>query len=198
MAKRPTLAALIRIPTASPATAILCFRETKFCGQRKRVQKWRCPSNARRPRPKSIVSDGWAGRPRTAFLKNLVARWGPTNCQDNHGKQQTPDNPDGCPTRVVGRTPTMFHNTLVVGSSIRKPGKSSKTAKRPAICMGVRPGELVGHQPHSITLWLIVRVRPSSTTQSRANRRIPTLWTVLGAISNSQRVGRYGWHGERP
>src|SRR6266478_7973557 len=65
------------------------------------------------------------------------------------------------PTRVVGRTRTMFHNTLVVDSSIRKPGKSSKTAKRPAICMGVRPGELVGHQPCSITLWWLVRVRPA-------------------------------------
>src|SRR5712671_2930987 len=55
----------------------------------------------------------------------------------------------------------MFHNTLVVGSSIRKPGKSSKTAKRPAIWIGVRPGELVGHQPCSITLWWLVRVRPA-------------------------------------
>src|SRR6266576_2516490 len=55
----------------------------------------------------------------------------------------------------------MFHNTLVVDSSIRKPGKSSKTAKRPAICRGVRPGELVGHQPCSITLWWLVRVRPA-------------------------------------
>src|SRR5882757_1594776 len=27
--------------------------------------------------------------------------------------------------------------------------------------MGVRPGELVGHQPCSITLWLLVRVRPA-------------------------------------
>src|SRR6267154_6016436 len=26
-------------------------------------------------------------------------------------------NPERCPTRVVGRTPTMFHNTLVVSSS---------------------------------------------------------------------------------
>src|SRR3954453_10039433 len=66
-----------------------------------------------------------------------------------------------CPTRVVGRTRTMFHNTLVVDSSIRTPGKSSKTAKRPAICMGLRPGELVGHQQCSITLWWLVRVRPA-------------------------------------
>src|SRR5712671_4451930 len=55
----------------------------------------------------------------------------------------------------------MFLNTLVVDSSIRKPGKSSKTAKRPAIWMGVRPGELVGLQPCSITLWWLVRVRPA-------------------------------------
>src|SRR6266481_639142 len=55
----------------------------------------------------------------------------PTSCQDNHEKQQMPDDLDGCPTRVVGRTPAMFHNTLVVGSSIRKPGKSSKTVKTP-------------------------------------------------------------------
>jgi hypothetical protein len=32
-------------------------------------------------------------------------------------------------------------------SLIDKAGKSSKTAKRPAIWIGVRPGELVGHQP---------------------------------------------------
>src|SRR5712672_2092667 len=68
---------------------------------------------------------------------------------------------DGRPTRVVGRTPTMFHNTLVVDSSIRKPGKSSKTAKRPAVWVGVRPGELVGLEPCSITLWWLVRVRPA-------------------------------------
>src|SRR6266576_4137366 len=64
-------------------------------------------------------------------------------------------------TRVAGRTRTMSHNTLVVDLSIRKPGKSSKTAKRPAICMGVRPGELVGLEPCSITLWWLVRVRPA-------------------------------------
>src|SRR6266850_1570023 len=56
----------------------------------------------------------WAGRTRTAFLKNLVARSSPTSCQDDHGKQQTPDDLDGCPTRVAGRTRTMFHNTLVL------------------------------------------------------------------------------------
>src|SRR6267154_4209641 len=65
----------------------------------------------------------------------------------------------------------MFHNTLVVGSSIRKPGKSSKTAKLPAIWIGVRPGELVGHQPCSITLWLLVRVRPAPP-RSRAFWRL--------------------------
>src|SRR5258705_5554573 len=69
----------------------------------------------------------------------------------------------------------MFHNTLVVGASIRKPGKSSKTAKRPAIWIGVRPGELVGHQPCSITLWWLVRVRPAPPP-SRAHRRFPLLW----------------------
>src|SRR5712671_2008742 len=31
--------------------------------------------------------------------------------------RKAPGNPDRCPTRVVGRTPTMFHNTLVVSSS---------------------------------------------------------------------------------
>src|SRR3954453_12486287 len=30
---------------------------------------------------------------------------------------KTPGDLDGCPTRGVGRTRTMFHNTLVVGSS---------------------------------------------------------------------------------
>src|SRR4051794_36584994 len=30
---------------------------------------------------------------------------------------KTPGDLHGCPTRGVGRTPTMFHNTLVVGSS---------------------------------------------------------------------------------
>ena len=49
----------------------------------------------------------------------------------------------------------------LLSRSIRKPGKSSKTANRPAIRKGVRPGELVGHQPCSITLWWLVRVRPA-------------------------------------
>src|SRR6267142_1734009 len=85
-------------------------------------------------------STWWAGRTRTAFLKNLVASSSPTNCQDNHGKKQTPDDPDGCPTRVVGRTPTMFHNTLVVGSSptssttqSRATGEFPSGAEMPAI-----------------------------------------------------------------
>jgi len=34
---------------------------------------------------------------------------------------------NGCPTRGVGRTPTMFHNTLVVGSS-----PTSSTTQSPA------------------------------------------------------------------
>ena len=105
----------------------------------------------------------WAGRPRTAFLKNLVARWGPTNCQDNHGKQQTPDNPDGCPTRVVGRTPAMFHNTLVVGSSIRKPGKSSKTAKHRALPLVWVL--LFAAGPHRVPAWPPARLEPWPQTR---------------------------------
>src|SRR3954453_10338977 len=86
-----------------------------------------------------------------------------------------------CPTRVVGRTRTMFHNTLVVDSSIRTPGKSSKTAKRPAICMGLRPGELGGHQQCSITLWWLVRVRraPQRTHAQRAVAVCPD-WRPAG------------------
>src|SRR6266446_4122440 len=79
------------------------------------------------------------------------------------------------PTRVVGRTRTMFHNTLVVDSSIRKPGKSSKTAKRPAVWIGVRPGELVGLEPCSITLWWLVRVRPAPP-RIRAQLEIPPVF----------------------
>jgi len=50
------------------------------------------------------------------------------------------------------RTPTMFHNALVV-MKYQKVRKSNKTTKRPTIWIGVRPGELVGHDPCSITLW---------------------------------------------
>src|SRR5712675_1368802 len=90
-----------------------------------------------------------------------TAWWSWSDSKLLNGKQQTPDDLDGRPTRGVGRTRTMFHNTLVVDSSIRKPGKSSKTAKRPAICRGVRPRELVGLEPCSITHWWLVRVRPA-------------------------------------
>src|SRR5712671_4889813 len=41
--------------------------------------------------------------------------------------------------------------------------------------MGVRPGELVGHQPCSITLWWLVRVRPAPP-RIRAQLEIPLLW----------------------
>src|SRR6267154_3002665 len=40
---------------------------------------------------------------------------------------KTPCNLDGCPTRWVGRTPTMFHNTLVVGSSPTSSTTQSRT-----------------------------------------------------------------------
>src|SRR5712671_5628785 len=40
---------------------------------------------------------------------------------------KTPDDLDRCPTRVVGRTRPMFHNTLVVGSS-----PTSSTTQSPA------------------------------------------------------------------
>ena len=36
----------------------------------------------------------------------------------------------------------------------------TQNSNTPGIWMGVRPGELVGHQPCSITLWWLVRVRP--------------------------------------
>src|SRR6267154_3924666 len=35
----------------------------------------------------------------------------------NKQNSKTPGDLDRCPTRGVGRTPTMFHNTLVVSSS---------------------------------------------------------------------------------
>jgi len=37
----------------------------------------------------------------------------------------------------------------------------TQNSKASGIWMGVRPGELVGHQPCSITLWWLVRVRPA-------------------------------------
>src|ERR1700704_3073410 len=62
------------------------------------------------------------------------------------------------------------------------PGKSSKTAKLPAIWIGVRPGELVGHQPCSITLWLLVESDQlhHAVASSRRNHRY---WR--GILSNS-------------
>src|SRR5712675_341043 len=84
-----------------------------------------------------------------------------------------PDDLDGCPTRVVGRTPAMFHNTLVVGSSIRKPGKSSKTAKTPGD-MDRCPTKGAGRTPTMFHNTLVVGSSPtSSTTQSRATGEIP-------------------------
>src|SRR5712671_4831001 len=86
----------------------------------------------------------------------------------------------------------MFHNTLVVGSSIRKPGKSSKTAKRPAIWIGVRPGELVGHQPCSITLWWLVRVRPAPPPSRLQPENPDLLRTGLFASSHLDQQGLVG------
>src|SRR6267154_65074 len=77
-----------------------------------------------------------------------------------------PDDLDGCPTRVVGRTPAMFHNTLVVGSSIRKPGKSSKTVKTPGD-LDRCPTKGAGRTPTMFHNTLVVGSSPtSSTTQS--------------------------------
>src|SRR5712675_2606033 len=77
-----------------------------------------------------------------------------------------PDDLDGCPTRVVGRTPPMFHNTLVVGSSIRKPGKSSKTVKTPGD-LDRCPTKGAGRTPTMFHNTLVVGSSPtSSTTQS--------------------------------
>jgi hypothetical protein len=55
--------------------------------------------------------------------------------------------------------------------------------------MGVRPGELVGQEPHSITLWLVVRVRPApprirAQLENLAYRLTPRSkmsWYVFGA-----------------
>src|SRR5712691_9826109 len=83
-----------------------------------------------------------------------------------------PDDLDGCPTRVVGRTPAMFHNTLVVGSSIRKPGKSSKTVKTPGD-LDRCPTKGAGRTPTMFHNTLVVGSSPtSSTTQSPPTREI--------------------------
>src|SRR5712675_1818056 len=82
-----------------------------------------------------------------------------------------PDDLDGCPTRVVGRTPAMFHNTLVVGSNIRKPGKSSKTVKTPGD-LDRCPTKGAGRTPTMFHNTLVVGSSPtSSTTQSPENPR---------------------------
>ena len=46
----------------------------------------------------------------------------------------------GCPTRVVGRTRTMFHNTLVGDQVSESQENQAKQQKRPTIWIGVRPG----------------------------------------------------------
>ena len=101
-----------------------------------------------------------------------------------------PDDLDGCPTRVVGRTPAMFHNTLVVGSVSESQENQAKQSKRPAIWIGVRPRELVGHQPCSITLWWLVRVRPAPP-RIRAQLEIPLCEMPQGSWSDSNHVPQH-------
>src|SRR5712671_3804704 len=101
--------------------------------------------------------------PTTKVLWNMV-RVRPT--ARINGKTTTPTIWMGV-TRVVGRTRTMFHNTLVVNSSIRKPGKSSKTAKTPGDLHGC-PTRGVGRTRTMFHNTLVVGSSPtSSTTQSR-------------------------------
>src|SRR6267154_2020268 len=84
-----------------------------------------------------------------------------------------PDDLDGCPTRVVGRTPAMFHNTLVVGSSIRKPRKSGKTVKTPGD-LDRCPTKGAGRTPTMFHNTLVVGSSPtSSTTHSGATGDSP-------------------------
>src|SRR6266478_2938117 len=60
---------------------------------------------------------------RSPFVAPVPCRarhWWLMKCQKARKIKQndkTPDDLDRCPTRVVGRTRTMFHNTLLVGSS---------------------------------------------------------------------------------
>src|SRR5712675_892242 len=115
------------IPTASPKPRFSVSGKPNFAVRDSRGQKWRCRSN--------VVAETQIDRGTVGELigpePHSFARSSPTSRQDNHGKQ-TPDDLDGCPTssttqsgatgdspfvkspRVVGRTRTMFHNTLAL------------------------------------------------------------------------------------
>src|SRR6266576_3389061 len=55
-----------------------------------------------------------------------------------------------------GSSPTKYP-----GRTAAAPSRPGRLCSSPTIWMGVRPGELVGLQPCSITLWWLVRVRPA-------------------------------------
>src|SRR5882757_5054 len=81
---------------------------------------WACPTSPPRRTPalalKKSAIDGLFHK--RGISKNPALRNGPVGSTwTNHAKQQNSRYLDGCPTKGVGRTPTMFHNTLVVGSS---------------------------------------------------------------------------------
>src|SRR5712671_4642351 len=100
-----------------------------------------CPTNSPGRTPVQIAGeeqrrpgrDG-AAAVRPGYLVELepcsITLWRLMKCQKARKIKQndkTPDDLDRCPTRVVGRTRTMFHNTLVVGSS-----PTSSTTQSPA------------------------------------------------------------------
>src|SRR4051794_28174415 len=61
--------------------------------------------------------------------------------------------------------------------------------------MGVRRGELVGHQPCSITLWWLVRVRPApprSRLEPEKTRCRPRLKAASHRTSQRRCAGRFG------
>ena len=60
----------------------------------------------------------------------------------------------GCPTRGVGRTPTMFHNTLVVGSSPTDSTTQSPPEKRLALPWDAKLGMSGrGHRRMRVVVW---------------------------------------------
>ena len=78
---------------------------------------------------------GWGVRPRelVGHQPCSITLWWLIKYQEARKIKQnnkTPGGLDRCPTRGVGRTPTMFHNTLVVGSSPTSSTTQSYNARR--------------------------------------------------------------------
>src|SRR5712671_7414602 len=104
-----------------------------------------------------ISAQGFSGCARLAWWSSSDSNqppkcygisWCPTNYPGRTpiktaGEEQRRPGREGaaaCPTRVVGRTRTTFHNALVADEVSESQENQAKQQKRPTIWIGVRPG----------------------------------------------------------